>query len=68
MLPSELLHRHVSSLEVSNLDEDFIKSRLSKSAFSLCKSTGKFFEKYLPKVEFDALTLFTMGLLTAAHR
>ena len=68
LLPSELLHRNVSSLEVSNLDEDFIKSRLSESAFLLYKSTGKFFEKYLPKVEFDTLTLFRMGLFTAARR
>ena len=34
MLPFELLYRDVDSLEVSNLDKEFIKSRLRDSAFS----------------------------------
>ena len=33
MLPFELLCRDVDSLEVSNLDKEFIKSRLRDSAF-----------------------------------
>ena len=33
MLPFKLLYRDVDSLEVSNLDKEFIKSRLSDSAF-----------------------------------
>ena len=57
MLPFELLYRNVDSLEVSNLDKDFIKSRLRDSAFSSYKDTGKTFEKNLPKAEFDALKI-----------
>ena len=68
MLPSELLHRDDSSLEVSNLDEAFIKSSLKESDFSIYRSTGNFFEKNSSKVEFDALTLFRMGLFRAARR
>ena len=34
MLPFELLYRDVESLEVSNLDKEFIKSRFRHSAFS----------------------------------
>ena len=68
MLPSELLHMDVSSLEVSTLDEDFIKSSFREFAFSLYKSTGNVFEKNLPKVEFDALTLLRMGLFRDACR
>ena len=34
MIPFELLYRDVDSLEVSNLDNEFIKSRLRVSAFS----------------------------------
>ena len=53
----ELLYRDVDSLEVSNLDKEFIKSRLRDSAFSSYKDTSKTFEKNLPKVEFDALKI-----------
>ena len=55
MLPFELLYRDVDSLEVSNLDKEFIKIRLSDSAFSSYKDIGKTLEKNLPKEEFDAL-------------
>ena len=55
MLPFELLYRDVDSLEVSNLDKEFIKSRLRDSAFSSYKDIGKTLEKNLPKEEFDAL-------------
>ena len=55
MLPFELLYRDVDYLEVSNLDKEFIKSRLSNSAFSSYKDIGKTLEKNLPKEEFDAL-------------
>ena len=41
MLPFELLYREVGSLEVSNLDKEFIKSRVRDSAFSPYKDTGK---------------------------
>ena len=57
MLPFELLYRDVDFLEVSNLDKEFIKSRLRDSAFSSYKDTGKTFEKNLPKAEFDALKM-----------
>ena len=56
MLPFELLFRDFDSLEVSNLDKEFIKSRLRDSAFSSCKDTGKTLEN-LPKEEFDALKI-----------
>ena len=57
MLPFELLYRDVDSLEVSNLDKEFIKSRLRDSAFASYKDTGKTLEKNLPKEEFDALKI-----------
>ena len=57
MLPFELLYRDVHSLEVSNLDKEFIKSRLRDSAFPSYKGTGKTFEKNLPKAEFDTLKI-----------
>ena len=57
MLPFELLYRDVNSLEVSNLDKEFIKSRIRGSVFSSYKDTGKTFEKNLPKAEFDALKI-----------
>ena len=37
MLPFKLLYRGVDSLEVSNLDKEFIKNRLRDSAFSSYK-------------------------------
>ena len=43
-LPFELLHKDIDSLEVSNSDKEFIKSRLRNSAFSSYKDTGKTFE------------------------
>ena len=52
MIPFELLYRDVDSLKVSNLDKEFIKSRLRDSAFSSYKDTSKTFEKNLPKAEF----------------
>ena len=54
MLPFELLYREVDSLDVSNLDKEFIKSSIRDSAFSSYKDTSKAFEKNFPKVEFDA--------------
>ena len=57
MLPFELLYRDVDSLEVSNLDKEFIKSRIRDSTFSLYKDIGQTFEKNLPKAEFDALKI-----------
>ena len=57
MLPFELLHRDVDFLRVSNLDKEFIKSRLRDSAFSSYKDTGKTLENNLPKEEFDALKI-----------
>ena len=57
MLVFELLYRDVDSLEVSNLDKEFIKSRLRDPAFSSYKDTGKTIEKNLPKLEFDALKI-----------
>ena len=53
----ELRCREVDSSEVSNLDKEFIKSRLRDSAFSSYKDTSKTFEKNLPKAEFDALKI-----------
>ena len=50
MLPFELLHRDVFSLEVSNWDKTFIKSRLRDSAFSSYKDGGKTLVKKLSKV------------------
>ena len=57
MLPFKLLYRDVDSLEVSNLDKEFIKSRLRDSAFSSYKDTGKILENNLAKEEFDALKI-----------
>ena len=57
MIPFELLYRDVDSLEVSNLDKEFIKSRLRDSAFSSYKDTIKTFEKNLPKAEVDVLKI-----------
>ena len=57
LLPFELLDGEVDSLEVSNLNKEFIKSRLRDSAFSSYKDTGKTFEKNLPKADFDALKI-----------
>ena len=45
MIPFELLYMDVDSLEVSNLDKEFIKSRLRDSAFSSDKDTSTTFEK-----------------------
>ena len=56
MIPFELLYWDFDSLEVSNLDKEFIKSRLRDSAFSSYKDTSKTFE-ILPKTEFDALKI-----------
>ena len=55
MLPFGLLYRDVDSLEVFNLDKEFIKSRLRDSAFSSYKDTGKTFAKNLPKAEFKCI-------------
>ena len=63
MLPFELLYSDVNSLEVSNLDKEFIESRLRDSAFSPYKDTGKTLEKNLPKEEFDTLKI----LLKSQH-
>ena len=57
MLPFELLHRDVDFLRVSNLDKEFIKSRLRDSAFSSYEDTGKTLEKNFSKEEFDALKI-----------
>ena len=57
MLPFELFHRNVDSLKVSNLDTEFIESRLRDCAFPSYKSTGKNLEKNVPIVEFDALKI-----------
>ena len=56
MIPFKLLYSDVDSLEVSNLDKDFIKSRL-RDTFSSYKDTGKTIEKNLTKEEFDALKI-----------
>ena len=45
------------SLQVSNFDKEFMKSRLRDSAFSSYKDTGKTLEKNLPKEKFDALKI-----------
>ena len=55
MLPFELLYRDADSLEVSNLDKEFIKSRPRDSTFSSYRGTGKTLQKNLPKEEFDVL-------------
>ena len=39
------------------MDKDFIKSRLTDSAFPSYSNTGKTIEKNFPKVEFDALKI-----------
>ena len=57
MLPFELLHRDVDFLRVSNLDKEFIKSRLRDSAFSSYEDTGKTLEKNFFIEEFDALKI-----------
>ena len=57
MLLFELLYREVDPLEVSNLDKEFIKSRLRDYAFPSYKDTGQTFEKNLPKANFDALRI-----------
>ena len=57
MIPFELLYRDVDSLEVSNLDKEFIRGRLRDSAFLSYKDNSKTFEKNLPKAEFDALKI-----------
>ena len=57
MIPFELLYRDVDSLEVSNLDKEFIKSRLRDSTFSSYMDTSKTFEKNLLKAEFEALKI-----------
>ena len=53
----KLFYRDVDSFKVSNLDKEFIKSRLRDSAFSSYKDTGKTLEKNLPKEEFVALKI-----------
>ena len=63
MLPFELLYRDVNSLEVSNLDKEFIKSRLRDFAFSSYKDTGETFEKNLPTAEFDALKFLLKNII-----
>ena len=57
MLTFELLYRDVDFLQVSNLDKQFVKSRVRDPAFSSYKDTGKTFESNLPKVEFDSLKI-----------
>ena len=52
-----MLYRDADSLEVSNLDKEFIKSRLRDSAVPSYKDTGKTLEKNLPKEKFDALKI-----------
>ena len=49
MMPFELVYRDVDSLEVSNLDKEFVKSRLRDSGFASYKDASKTFEKNLPK-------------------
>ena len=49
MLPLELLYRDVDSLEVSNLDNEFIKNRLIDSAFSSYTDTDKILKNKLTK-------------------
>ena len=62
LLPFKLLYRDVDSLEVSNLDKEFIKSRFRGSAFSSNKDNGKTLEKNLPKEEFDALKILLKNM------
>ena len=57
MLPFEPLCRDVDSLEVSNLDEEFIKSSLIGIAFLSYKDAGKNLEENFPKEDFDALKI-----------
>ena len=57
MIPFELPYRDVDSLEVSNFDKEFIKSRLRDSAFPSYKDTSKTFERNLPKAELDTLKI-----------
>ena len=57
VLPFKLLYWDVDSLEDSNLDKEFIKSKPRDSDFSLYKDTVKNLEKNLPKVEFDVLKI-----------
>ena len=47
MLLFELLYRDIDSLEFSNLNKEFVKSRLRDPAFSSYKDTGKTSEKTL---------------------
>ena len=49
MLPFKLLYRDVDSLEVSNLDKEFIKRRCRDSTFSSYKDTKNTLEKNLPR-------------------
>ena len=55
LLPFHLLYRAADSLEVSNMDKQFVKSKLWKFALSLYKVSGKILEKNLPKNEFNTL-------------
>ena len=57
MLPFELLYMDVDSLEVSNLNKNFIRSRPRESTFSSSMDIGTNPEKNLPKEEFDALKI-----------
>ena len=57
ILPFELLYRDVNSLEVSNLDKKFPKSRVRDPTFLSNKNTSKTLEKSLTNVEFDALKI-----------
>ena len=57
MLPCELLYSNVHSLEVSNLDKEFIKSTIRDYAFSSYKNNGKKLQKNLPKEKLDALKI-----------
>ena len=49
MLPFKLLYRDVDSLEVSNLDKEFIKRRRRGSTFSSYKDTKNTLEKNSPR-------------------
>ena len=57
MLPCELLYSNVHSLEISNLDKEFIKSTIRDYAFSSYKNNGKKLQKNLPKEKLDALKI-----------
>ena len=57
MLPFELLYMDVDSLEVSNLNKNFIRSRPRESTFSSSMDIGTNPEKNLPKEELDALKI-----------